>query len=122
MPYDPLLADRIRNLLTERAVEFSDRRMMGGLMVKVDGKMLCGIYVDKKEDENLLMARVGKAVYEREIEKEECRSMDSTGRPMGGYLFIGPEGTEDDHSLGYWLDLCLEFNPLAKASKKQKKK
>jgi hypothetical protein len=32
------------------------------------------------------------------------------------------EGFADDDALGYWLDLCLAFNPLAKASKKRKKK
>jgi hypothetical protein len=46
--------------------------------------------------------------------------MDFTGRPMKGYIFVTPDGLDSDKSLSYWLDLCLAFNPLAKASKKKK--
>lgn len=121
MAYDPLLADRIRNLLTERAVTFTDKRMMGGRLFLVDDKMLCGIHIDKKYGDSLLMSRIGEVAYAAEIEKEVCLPMDFTGRPMKGYIFVTPEGFTDDDSLGYWLDLCLVFNPLAKASKKKKK-
>ena len=45
-------------------------------------------------------------------------------RPHGmrGYIFVTPEGFDTDDDLSYWLDLCLAFNPLAKASKPKKKK
>lgn len=122
MAYDPMLADRIRNLLTERAVEFTDKSMMGGRLFQVDEKMLCGIHVDKRYGDSLLMARIGEEAYPQEIEKEVTLPMDFTGRPMRGYIFVTPEGVVDDVALGYWLDLCLAFNPLAKASKKRKKK
>lgn len=121
MAYDPLLADRIRNLLTERAVTFTDKSMMGGRVFQVDDKMLCGIHIDKKYGDSLLMCRIGEQAYAAEIEKEECLPMDFTGRPMKGYIFVTPEGFTDDDSLGYWLDLCLAFNPFAKASRKKKK-
>jgi hypothetical protein len=41
------------------------------------------------------------------------------GRPMTGYLFIQPEGYDMDEDLNFWVKKCLEFNPLAKASKKK---
>lgn len=122
MPYDPLLADRIENLLTERNAAFTTKNMMGGRLFQVNEKMLCGIHIDKKYGDSLLMARIGETAYPNEIEKEECLPMDFTGRPMRGYIFVTPDGFTDDDSLGYWLDLCLAFNPLAKASKKRKKK
>jgi len=46
--------------------------------------------------------------------------MDFTGRPMKGYVFITPDGFDLDIDLEYWLQLCLDFNPLAKRSKKKK--
>ena len=94
---------------------------MGGLCFKVDNKMLCGIHLDKKYGDNLLMARIGESVYEAELDKPECLPMDFTGRPMKGYIFVTPQGFDLDDDLAHWLQLCIDFNPLAKASKKKKK-
>jgi len=120
--YDPILAERIGNLLIAKNLGFTEKSMMGGRLFSLDDKMLCGVHIDKKYGDSLLMARIGEAAYAAEIEKEECLPMDFTGRPMRGYIFVTPDGFVDDDSLGYWLDLCLAFNPLAKASKKRKKK
>lgn len=122
MAYDELLADRIRSVLDDRKQPFTEMKMMGGLCFKVDDKMLCGIHLDKKFGDNLLMARIGEEAYTNEIGKEECLPMDFTGRPMKGYIFVTPQGFDMDQDLAYWIDLCLEFNPLAKASKKRTKK
>ncbi|HEX9601854.1 MAG TPA: TfoX/Sxy family protein [Mariniflexile sp.] len=121
MAYDAFLADRIRQQLKEKHILFEELNMMGGLCFKVDNKMLCGIHFDKKFGDNLLMARIGEAVYEAELEKSNCLPMDFTGRPMKGYIFVTPEGFDTDDDLSYWLDVCLAFNPLAKASKPKKK-
>ncbi|TFV95556.1 RNA methyltransferase [Algoriphagus kandeliae] len=121
MAYDQYLADRIRRVLNEKKVAFQDKPMMGGLMFSVDGKMLCGIHVDKKSKNSLLMTRVGETAYEKHIHKEECLPMDFTGRPMKGYLFITPMGFDLDEGLENWIQLALEFNPLAKSSQKRKK-
>jgi len=96
--------------------------MMGGLLFKMNEKMLCGIHIDKKYGDTLLMARIGEEVYEAELEKEETLPMDFTGRPMKGYIFVTPDGIDMEDDLKYWLQLCIDFNPLAKASKKRKKK
>lgn len=121
MAYDEFFADRIRQVLTEKKAAFSELKMMGGLCFKVDEKMLCGIHIDKKYGDSLLMARIGEAEYENQISKKECLPMDFTGRPMKGYIFITPEGFDADESLSYWMGLSLAFNPLAKASKPKKK-
>jgi hypothetical protein len=121
MAYDAFLADRIRQQLKEKHILFEELNMMGGLCFKVDNKMLCGIHFDKKFGDNLLMARIGEAVYEAELKKPNCLPMDFTGRPMKDYIFVTPEGFDTDDDLSYWLDVCLAFNPLAKASKPKKK-
>jgi hypothetical protein len=36
---------------------------------------------------------------------------------MKGFVFIGPDGTGE--GLKYWIDLALDFNSRAKASKKK---
>ena len=122
MAYDEFTAERIGNILRDKNIVFSERNMMGGRIFFVDDKMLCGIHIDKKYGDQLLMARIGEAAYEKVIDKSECLPMDFTGRPMRGYIFVTPEGIDMDSDLAYWLDLCLEFNPLAKASPRKKKK
>ncbi|GAB1858159.1 hypothetical protein MHTCC0001_29960 [Flavobacteriaceae bacterium MHTCC 0001] len=121
MAYDTYLADRIRQQLKEKHIVFTELKMMGGLCFKVDNKMLCGIHIDKTYGDSLLMARIGLDAYEIELKKPECLPMDFTGRPMKGYVFVTPMGFDSDEALSYWLDLCLRFNPLAKASKSRKK-
>lgn len=122
MAYDELFADRIRSILHEAKQPFEEMKMMGGLCFKVNDKMLCGIHHDKKYGDNLLMARIGEETYQSELEKEECLPMDFTGRPMKGYIFVTPQGFDMDDDLKYWIDRCLQFNPLAKMSKKKAKK
>ena len=122
MAYDEYLADRLRRTLNEKHAPFEEMKMLGGLLFKVDGKMLCGIHIDKKYGASLLMARIGEETYEKELERENCLPMDFTGRPMKGYIFVTPEGFDSEDDLSYWVDRCLEFNPKAKASKKKKPK
>lgn len=122
MAYDEFLADRVRLGLNDKNVVYRELKMMGGLCFMVDEKMLCGVLTNKKNGENLLMARIGEEAYEKELERSECLEMDFTGRPMKGYTFVTPEGFDTDEDLYYWIDLCLVFNPFAKSSKKKKKK
>ena len=87
---------------------------MGGLTFMVNEKMCVGILQDE------LMARIHPNMYETALEKNGCREMNFTGRPMKGFVFIGPEGTTTKKDLEYWLSLALEFNAEAKASKKKR--
>jgi hypothetical protein len=121
MAYDEFLADRIRTILSAKHINFSELKMMGGLCFKVDNKMLCGIHLDKKYGDSLLMARIGETAYGKVMHMKCCLPMGFTGRPMKGYAFITPDGFDTDKELRYWLDLCLDFNPFAKASRKRPK-
>lgn len=121
MAYDEFLADRIRKILSERHISFTEIKMMGGLCFKVKDKMLCGIHLDKKYGDSLLMARIGTEAYAKVMHKECCLPMDFTGRPMKGYAFITPDGFDTDKDLSFWIQLCLDYNPMAKASRKSNK-
>ncbi len=114
MAYDEYLADRIRSILDDRNVNYHDKKMMGGLTFMVDDKMCVGIV---KEN---LMARIGPDKYEEALEKEGCMEMKFTGRPMKGYVFVEPHAIDLEEDLAYWVQLCLDFNPIAKSSKKKK--
>ena len=46
--------------------------------------------------------------------------MDFTKRPMKGFLYVDPVGTDMDEDLENWIQYALDFNPKAKSSKKKK--
>ncbi len=121
MAYNEYIADRIRQCLQRKIYDYQEKRMMGGLCFMVDDKMLCGTHYEKKLNQDLLMARIGPDNYEEALTKEHCIPMDFTGRVMKGYVFIRSEGIDTDANLEYWIQLCLDFNPLAKSSKRKKK-
>ena len=112
MAYDEYLGDRIHQILTSRNVPFYEKKMMGGLIFMVNEKMCCGIHIDKKFGDSLLMAKIGTTEYEKEIGKEVCLPMDFTGRPMKGYIFITPKGFDLEKDLEYWVDKALDFNRI----------
>ena len=88
---------------------------MGGLCFMVNGKMCAGIIDDA------LMARIGPQFYLEALQKPGCREMDFTGRPLKGFVYVDAEGIDEDEDLAYWVQLCLDFNPRAKSSRKKYK-
>jgi len=113
MAYDEHLADRICTLLKRQNVIFDEKKMMGGLCFMVNEKMCIGIVKET------LMARIDPEIYEESLKIEGCNEMNFTGRPMKGFVFIDPEAIDSDKDLEYWVQLCLDFNPKAKKSKRK---
>ncbi len=120
MAYDEFLAERIQQIFNQKGISFYAKKMMGGLCFMVDDKMCCGTHFDKKKNMNLIMARIGEDACQAVKDRKGYLPMDFTGRPMKGYVFITPEGYDLDEDLTYWIQLCIDFNPLAKRSKKRK--
>jgi TfoX/Sxy family transcriptional regulator of competence genes len=111
MPYDEHLTGRVRAILKGRR-KVEEKKMMGGLTFMVNGKMCVGILKDE------LMARIDPLIHDDALKKKGCREMDFTGKPMRGFVFVGPAGTGSAKDLTYWVGLALDFNKKAKASKK----
>lgn len=114
MAYYEKLADRIRESICE-IPKVEEKQMMGGLTFMVNGKMCVGIIKDE------MMCRIDPAIHETEIEKQGCRTMDFTKRPMKDYVMVDDTGMKTKKEFDYWINLCLEFNSKAKSSKKKKK-
>jgi hypothetical protein len=94
--YDEGLAERIRDILQDRQ-DVVEKKMFGGLAFMVKGHMAVGIV---KED---LMARVGPDAHDALIKKPHARLMDFAGRPMKGFLFVGPKGVDAASDLARWV-------------------
>ncbi len=112
MAFNEKLSDRIREALAVRN-DIEEKYMFGGVCYMVDGKMCIGVVGDE------LMCRIGPDAYEQALEKDGCREMIFTGKPMKGYVFVAENGYRSKSEFDHWLGLCLAFNKLAKASKKK---
>jgi TfoX/Sxy family transcriptional regulator of competence genes len=113
MAFDENLNDRIRESLAHLP-NVEEKYMFGGSCFMVNGKMCVGVVKDE------MMCRIGPAVYEEALEKPGCREMVFTGKPMKGYVFVNDEGFKTKKQFDYWINLCLDFNEQAKASRKKK--
>lgn len=111
MAFDERLADRIRDRLAGRG-KVAEKKMMGGLTFMVNRKMCVGVIG------NELMARIDPLAYDESLNRKGCREMDFTGKPMRGYVFVGPAGTRRTRDLDRWIRLALDFNKKANASRK----
>jgi len=114
MSYDEKLADRIRIRLAE-IPKVEERFMFGGVCFMVKGKMCIGIVKDE------MMCRIGPDAYETALDRNGCREMVFTGKPMKGYVYVSDEAMKSKKDFDYWINLCLDFNSKAKASKKKSK-
>ncbi|MCG8581997.1 MAG: TfoX/Sxy family protein [Bacteroidales bacterium] len=113
MAYDEHLADRIRQSLIGKKAKYEEKKMMGGLCFMVDDKMCVGVV------KNDMMTRISPDDYEDLLTEPGAKPMDFTGRVMKGFVMVEPTGVDMDDDLDKWVQRCLDFNPLAKSSKKK---
>ena len=110
MAFSEYQADRIRKRLSR--VQFSEKKMMGGLIFMVRDAMCVGIDFDKVRNEDRLMVRVAKLDYEKLLNEKGSRKMDFTGKVMRGFLFIEASGFDLETDLDFWIEKALNFNQL----------
>jgi len=102
MAFDEGLAERVREILSER-FEFQEKKMFGGLCFMLFEHMCCGIINDS------LMCRVGPDEYEQCLKQKHVSEMDFTGKPMKGMVYVSAEGVAEDADLRHWLAVCWNF-------------
>ena len=115
MAYNEKLADRVREMITESEIRIEEKRMFGGLCFMVNDKMCIGVEKER------LMIRIGPDKFDEAVEKEGCKPMDFTGKIMKGFVFIDVDVLNSKKKLEYWVKLALDYNKIAKTSKKKKK-
>ena len=114
MSYNEKIAGRTREIIAETHKNAEEKAMFGGLCFMVNDKMCVGVEKER------LMVRFDPAKYDEVIQKEGCRPMDFTGRIMKGYVFVDTNVLNTKKKLEYWIKLALEYNKIAKPSKKKK--
>ncbi len=102
MAYDEALAARVRDALAGRP-GITEMKMFGGSGFMLNGNMCCGVV---KEE---LMVRVGPDAHEEAVMLPHARPMDFTGRPMGGFVFVGRQGVQEADALQQWVERGVSF-------------
>lgn len=110
--FNEYLAERVRDYFKRRQLPTEEKRMMGGLCFMVREKMAVGV------DKDRLMVRFDPEREAEVMARPGAAPMDFTGRPMRGFVFVSADGWDRSKDLAWWLDLALDFNPKAKASKR----
>ena len=115
MAFDEELAERVRIALGAVA-DVSEIKMFGGLCYTVRGHMAVGV---AGED---LMVRMDPEAAEAVLREPGARPMDFTGKPMRGFLFVGPEGVEHERELQTWIERGVSYASSLPPKKPKKPK
>ncbi len=102
MPYDEKLAEQIDKALIDKS-SITTKKMFGGICYLHKGNMVCGV---TKDD---FMVRVGPDNYEKALKRNHARTMDFTGKPLKGMVYVSPEGIKTTTTLKSWLEMALKF-------------
>ena len=93
---------RLRKVLKRRR-GVAEINMFGGLCFTLRGHMCCGTLKDD------LVVRVGPERYGQALAEPHARPMDFTGRPIKGFVFVGPNGYRPPAALTKWVRWGVEF-------------
>lgn len=110
---DESLINRVREALSEQEM-VEEKKMFQGVCFMVNNKMCVCI------NPHQLLCRIGKEQAAKEMEKGHCHQMMNNGRLMKDFVFVEKESVQTSKELDYWINLALQFNPIAKSSKKIK--
>ena len=102
MPYDEILAERVRAILDDQPGWVS-KKMFGGIGFILHGNMACGVHKEA------LIVRVGPERYEEALSQPHTRVFDITGRPMTGWVMVAPAGCQEGADLEHWVSQGVAF-------------
>jgi TfoX/Sxy family transcriptional regulator of competence genes len=114
MAYNEDLALRIAHKLAEFRVNFTEKKMFGGIAFMVNDKMCVGVTKEQ------MMLRVMDEHYDGLLEENHIHPMQFTGKTMRGFLFIDQEAFETDPALERLINYGLEFGEKGKVKSKKK--
>ena len=113
MAYNEKLAEKIRAALSGQK-NLTEKKMFGGIAFMIDEKMCVGV------DKDDIIIRCAPEETDELLSKKGARVFDlSGGRPMKGWLLVGPEGVSAKKDFDWWLSKAIEGNKQAKPPKKK---
>ncbi|HEX2084053.1 MAG TPA: TfoX/Sxy family protein [Solirubrobacteraceae bacterium] len=102
MAYDEALADRVRDVIGVRSA-LTEKKMFGGVAWMIGGNMACGVIGDE------LIVRLDREEADAALGEPHVRAFDFTGRPMRGFVVVGPEAIAEPGDLTRWVDCGADY-------------
>jgi TfoX N-terminal domain len=112
VPYDPILAERVRHLLADRA-DFHEKRLMGGIAFMVKGGMCCAA-----SGRGGLLVRIQPETQPALLAPPQVVPMTMAGRKVKSFIRVMPDGYRTPASLKKWVDRGLAAVAEIKAKPK----
>ena len=103
MPYDPVLADRIRELIPFEA-DAAEKAMFGGLAFLVGGHLAVAASRDGG-----LMVRCDPAATDRLRRSKGTGPMVMRGSELDGWLRVDPDAVRTTRQLSRWVDIGVTY-------------
>jgi hypothetical protein len=101
--YDDELAERIREVLSDRGIEdVREQRMFGGLAFLVGGHLA----VAASRDGGVLVS-VERGDTDALLRKQHTGPMEMRGRVLAGWVRVAPDGVRTRRQLASWVDRGL---------------
>jgi TfoX/Sxy family transcriptional regulator of competence genes len=111
MAYNEKLADRIRKALSHLP-NVKEKKMFGSLAFMIDNKMCITAGADR------IMCRIDPTIHEEAIKRKGCRTVIMRGREYKGYVHVNESSIKSKKDFDHWIGLAIDYNKVAKASKK----
>ena len=102
MAFDQKLAERILKRLVKQP-GLVDKKMFGGMAFLINGNMSVGVYGDE------MIVRMDPEDTDKALDKPHVRIFDITGKPMKGWILVGPKALATDAALGKWIDIGVKY-------------
>jgi TfoX/Sxy family transcriptional regulator of competence genes len=102
MAFDDILADRIRQNMDHRTGA-TEKTMFGGIGFLLHGNMCVGVWKDS------MIARLGPEQAAEALKTPHVGEFDITGKPMKGWVLIGPKAVANQKQLDEWIELAVKF-------------
>jgi TfoX N-terminal domain len=101
--YDEELAARIRELVVGEP-NLTEQKMFGGLAFLIGGNMAVAA-----SGQGGVLVRVDPAQSDALVATTNARVMEMRGRPMRGWLRVGPEDLRNKRQLAKWVELGTTY-------------
>jgi hypothetical protein len=101
--YDEDLANRIRDLIFDEP-NLTEKKMFGGLAFLIGGNMAVSA-----SGQGGILLRVDPQKSDALVDKTNARVAIMRGRPMQGWLRIGPEDLRTKRQLAKWVELGTAY-------------
>ncbi len=113
MAYNTELVDKVREFLAEIPdIEVLEKEMFAVLNFMVNEKTCVCV-----SGENLML-RFDPKLHEEVSERNGYEVMLMKGKVYKGYCYINSDGFKEKKDFEYFMNLCLDYNKIAKKSKK----